>query len=145
TTHGYIGKLPNPLPDYQEKCLTIYDAYRYAENAFDVPIVAYSGEIDKQRQAAENIQAELKKLGLVDRMTHVIGPGLEHKFPAEWQKKAELEIEKFAGLGKGRETFPKHVRFVAFSSAGARCAWLQMDALERQYELADAEGTWDGN
>src|SRR5262245_28559866 len=51
TTHGYIAKLPDPLPDYQEKCLTIYDAFRYADNAFDVPIVAYSGEIDKQRQA----------------------------------------------------------------------------------------------
>ena len=30
------SQLPNPLPDYQEKCLRIYDAYRYAENAFNV-------------------------------------------------------------------------------------------------------------
>ena len=45
TTHGYIAKLPDPLPRYQEKCLRIYDAYRYAENAFNVPIVAYSGEM----------------------------------------------------------------------------------------------------
>ena len=34
------------LPDYQEKCLNIYDAVDYAENAFNVPIVAYGGEQD---------------------------------------------------------------------------------------------------
>src|SRR5205814_1606710 len=43
TTHSYIGNLPKQLPDYQEKCLHIYDAVDYAENAFDVPVVAYSG------------------------------------------------------------------------------------------------------
>src|SRR5260221_1146808 len=50
TTHGYVGNLPMELPDYQEKCLRIYDAYLYAENAFNVPIVAYSGEKDAQKQ-----------------------------------------------------------------------------------------------
>ena len=55
-THGYIGKLPNPLPDYQERCLKIYDAVGYAENAFEVSIVAYSGEKDPQKAAADNIE-----------------------------------------------------------------------------------------
>jgi hypothetical protein len=48
TTHGYISNLPNPLPDYQERCLRIYDAHLYAENVFNVPVVAYSGEKDPQ-------------------------------------------------------------------------------------------------
>ena len=144
TTHGYIAKLPDPLPDYQEKCLRIYDAYRYAENAFNVPVVAYSGEIDKQRQAAENIQAELKRVGLSDRMTHLIGPGLEHKFPPEWQKAAEKELWKYAGEGKGRSEFPAHIRFVAYRSAEGRCDWVQIDGLERQYEPAIVQARWDG-
>jgi hypothetical protein len=143
-THGYIAKLPDPLPDYQEKCLRIYDAYRYAENAFNVPIVAYSGEIDKQRQAAENIQAELKRLGMSDRMTHLIGPGLEHKFPPEWQKAAEVELKKYAGEGKGRAAFPEQVQLVAYTSPDAHCDWLRIAALEKQYELARVDGTWNG-
>jgi predicted esterase len=146
TTHRYIAKLPDPLPDYQEKCLTIYDAYRYAENAFDVPIVAYSGEIDKQRQAAENIQAELKKLGLSDRMTHLIGPGLEHKFPPEWQRAAEAELKKYAGGGKGRPAFPSHVKFVTYTAKNATCEWLRIRELEREYEQAVIDATWiDGS
>jgi predicted esterase len=141
-THGYIAKLPDPLPDYQEKCLRIYDAYRYAENAANVPIVAYSGEIDKQRQAAENIQAELKKLGLADHMTHLIGPGLEHKFPPEWQKAAEVELKKYAGDSQGRESYPKHVRFVTYTLKQNTCDWVIINRLERQYERAVVDATW---
>lgn len=144
TTHGYIAKLPETLPDYQEKCLRIYDAYRYAENAFNVPIVAYSGEIDPQRKAAENIQAELKRLGLSERMTHLIGPGLEHKFPPEWQKNVEAELSKYAGDGKGRSAFPERVRFVAYITGDAHCDWAEIRALERQYEIARVDGKWDG-
>jgi predicted esterase len=144
TTHGYIAKLPDPLPDYQEKCLTIYDAYRYAENAFDVPIVAYSGEIDKQRQAAENIQAELKRLGLADRMTHLIGPGLEHKFPPEWQKAAETEVRKYAGDGKERAAYPERVKFTTFTLKQPRCAWVLIDGLEQHYATATVDAAWDG-
>src|SRR5262249_38628398 len=60
TTHGYIANLPKQLPEYQEQCLRIYDAVDYAENAFNVPIVAYSGEIDAQKKAADNIENLLK-------------------------------------------------------------------------------------
>jgi hypothetical protein len=142
TTHGYIAKLPDPLPDYQEKCLRIYDAYRYAENAFNVPIVAYSGEIDKQRQAATNIENELKRLKLSDRMTHLIGPGLEHKFPPEWVKKADDEMRKH--LAAGRSDYPGAVRIVAYSPKRAWSGWGVINSLERMYEAGRLEGTWDG-
>ena len=147
TTHGYIAKLPDPLPDYQEKCLRIYDAFRYAENASNVPIVAYSGEIDKQRQAAENIQAELKRLGLSDRMTHLIGPGLEHKFPPEWQKNVGAELDKYVGAGKGRSGFPERIRLVTYHlglSGGKQCDWIYIAQMERQYELARVDASRKG-
>ncbi len=135
TTHGYIAKLPETLPDYQEKCLRIYDAYRYAENAFDVPIVAYSGEIDAQRKAAENIQAELKRLGMGDRMTHLIGPGLAHKFPPEWQKNVEAVVRERVG-DKGKSEYPARIRFVTYTLKQERCAWLELLKLEKHYERA---------
>ena len=56
------ANLPKELPDYQEKCLRIYDAVDYAENAFNVPVVAYSGEIDAQKKAADNIENLLKNV-----------------------------------------------------------------------------------
>ena len=65
----------------------------YAENAFDVPVVAYAGADDPQLQAARNIEEKLKPLDIP--MTLLVAPGLKHQFPAEWQKKAEKEYEKY--------------------------------------------------
>ncbi|MGL6096198.1 MAG: hypothetical protein ACRC7O_10435, partial [Fimbriiglobus sp.] len=95
TTHGYVKGLPDPLPDYQEKCLTIYDAVRYAENAFHVPVVAYSGAKDPQKAAADNIEAALKDFQEPLRFTHLVAPGLEHQMPPEWMAKAQAEYAKY--------------------------------------------------
>ncbi|GIT05764.1 MAG: hypothetical protein CM1200mP29_11750 [Verrucomicrobiota bacterium] len=43
------------------------------------PTVAYSGEIDKQRQAAQIMEDHLADEGLALR--HVIGPDTGHKYP----------------------------------------------------------------
>jgi predicted esterase len=141
-THGYVADLPEKLPPYQEACLHIYDAVDYAENAFDVPIVAYSGEKDKQKAAADNITARLKDLGL--SMTHLVAPGLEHTFPEEWQKKAEAEYAKY--VEKGRSEYPKKVRFVTYTLKFPKCDWVAVEALEHHYEKAsvDAEQTENG-
>lgn len=145
-THGYIAKLPDPLADYQERCLTIYDAYRYAPNVANVPVVAYSGEIDKQRQAAVNIEKAIETGSYPKPMVHLIGPGLEHKFPPEWQKKAEAELQKHVGDGKGRAAFPEKVRLTTFTLKNARCDWVEVLGLVRHYDptLVDAQWTKAG-
>jgi hypothetical protein len=142
TTHGYIKGLPDQLPSYQEACLRIYDAVDYAENAFDVPIVAYGGENDPQLQAARNIEERLKKLDL--SMKLLVAPGLKHEFPPEWQKKmAEARNEYIA---KGREDSPPHVRFVTYTLKYPRCYWVYIWGMERHYEKAsvDAQRVEDG-
>ncbi|HEV3022580.1 MAG TPA: hypothetical protein VGX76_08930, partial [Pirellulales bacterium] len=58
-THGYVKNLPTLSP-VEEACLHIYDAVDYAENAFNVPVVAYAGARDPQLQAARNIEERLK-------------------------------------------------------------------------------------
>jgi hypothetical protein len=148
TTHGYVGDLPAKLPDYQEKCLHIYDAVDYAENAFNVPIVAYSGEIDPQKAAADNIEKLLKGFKEPVRFTHLIAPKLPHTMPKEWQEKAEIEYKKYAQDERDRD--PKRIRFVTytpqFSGRGGwpGTGWVYVDALERTYEKAVLDATQDG-
>ncbi len=138
-TKGYAPAqlLPNPMPSYIEDCLHIYDAADYAENIFDVPVVAYSGEKDKQIEAVRNIEARLKGTNL--SIVHLIAPGLEHKFPAEWQQKAEQEYAKY--VAKGRTDYPKRVRFVTWTLRYANCDWVHIVGLEEHYKkaLVDAE------
>ena len=142
TTHGYASKVPAKLPDYQESCLKIYDAVEYAENVAHVPVVAYSGEKDKQKQAADNIEQRLK--GTNWRIKHLIAPGLEHAFPDEWKAKAEQE---YAGHVKdGRPDDVKRVHFVTFTLRYNRCEWVEILGLDKHYErsVVDAERTEAG-
>jgi hypothetical protein len=143
TTHGYVGGLPAKLPDYQEKCLHIYDAVDYAENAFDVPVVAYSGEIDPQKKAADNIEAALKRLNEPLRFTHLVAPGLAHQMPAQWQAKAEAEYREYAD--KGRDRNPERVRFVTYTPTYGKCHWVMVAAMERIYERAVVDARRQGN
>lgn len=133
TTHGYIKNLPT-LPEYQERCLTIYDAVNYAENAFNVPVVAYSGEIDPQKAAADNIAAIVKKFPESVRFTHLVAPGLEHKQPPEWLAKIEVEFEKY--LAAERPKGPQRVRFVTHTLRYPTCDWVTVEGLERHYDRA---------
>ncbi|MBM4070475.1 MAG: hypothetical protein FJ271_16195 [Planctomycetes bacterium] len=131
TTHGY-AKLPAKLPPHQEACLKIYDAVDYAENAFNVPVVAYSGSQDAQKLAADLIEAKLKPLGIP--MTHLVADGLGHKFPAEWEKKAQAIYARYAA--KGREEYPKRVRFVTHTMRYSTCAWVEVLGLKKHYDAA---------
>ncbi len=142
TTHGYVPNLPKQLPDYVEACLRIYDAVDYAENVFSVPVVAYSGEKDDQRDAARNIEDRLKGTKL--SITHLIGKGLKHQFPPEEQAKAEVEYARYAKQGRPEEI--DHVRFVTCTLRYHRCNWVEILGLEKHYEKAviDAERTEAG-
>jgi dienelactone hydrolase len=137
TTHGYIAKLKDPLPYPQEECLRIYDAVLYAPNAFNVPIVAYSGANDPQKKAADNIESRLKEIGL--KMTHLIAPGLEHQFPPEWQKKAEALFAQYAA--KGRPEYAPEVRFVTYTLKYSTCNWVEILGLDRHYQKSEVDAT----
>lgn len=132
TTHGYVGGLPAKLPEHQEKCLRIYDAVNYAENAFNVPIVAYSGEIDDQKKAADNIEARLKEFKEPVKFTHLVAPGLPHTQPPEWQARCEAEYKKHLGEPK----FPERVRFVTYTPRYSYFLHGSVEALETTYEKA---------
>ncbi|HEV3116184.1 MAG TPA: hypothetical protein VGY58_03975 [Gemmataceae bacterium] len=142
TTHGYVKNLPEKLPPYQEACLSIYDAVDYAENAFNVPVVAYGGDQDPQLQAARNIEERLTPLKIPIKL--LVAPGLGHTFPPEWRKKAEEAYAPF--VTRGREEYPPRVRFVTYTLRYPSCAWVEILGLERHYErsLVDAELTETG-
>jgi hypothetical protein len=137
TTHGYVRNLPSKLAPEQEACLRIYDAALYAENAFNVPVVAYAGDQDPQLQAARNVEAVLEPLHI--SMKLLVAPGLGHSFPAEWRKKAENAYAPY--VAKGREQYPKRVRFVTYTLRYPTCGWVEILGLDRHYErtLVDAE------
>jgi predicted esterase len=144
STHGYIKNLPQDLGWPQEQMLRIYDAVAYAENAFNVPIVAYAGSKDPQMQAARNIEAALKRTNFGAHFQILVAPDLEHKFPPQWQQKAEDAYAPF--IEKGRAEYPTRVRFVTYTLKYPACDWVEILGLRKHYEKAivDGEKTEDG-
>jgi predicted esterase len=143
-THGYVPDLPETLPDWQEKCLRIYDAVDYAENLFDVPAVAYAGTKDPQLDAARSIEGRLKGADFPFQLKVLTAPGLGHKFPPEWQAKAQAAYAPI--VTKGRPEYPARVRFVTWTMRYAICDWVEILALDHHYQksLVDAEKTETG-
>jgi len=127
----------NAVPWYEQKLWHLTNATDYAANLFNCPVVAYSGEIDKQMQAANVMARELKAEGI--ELTHIIGPQTEHKYHPDSIKEISRRIDNIAATG--RNPMPRRVKFTTWTLRYNRMAWVVVDALDQHWERArvDAE------
>lgn len=129
------------MPDWEKKLWRMYDATEYAANFFNVPLVAYSGEIDGQKQAADLMAKYLAKEGM--NMTHVIGPKTPHRYHPD--SKVEINRRLDAIAEKGRDAYPSRIRFVTYTLAYNKMKWLTVDGLQQHWEQARVDGTIVGD
>ena len=122
---------------WEKKLWRMYDATEYSLNFFNLPLVAYSGEKDRQMQAAKVMERELAKVGI--GMTHVIGPGTEHRYHPD--SKIIIDRKMDAIVARGGDPYPRHVKFTTFTLAYNRMKWVIVDSLGQHWEraLVDAE------
>ena len=120
---------------WERKLWRMYDATEYAVNFFNLPLVAYSGEKDRQKQAADIMAAALLKEGIP--MTHIIGPDTEHRYHPD----AIVEINRRmdAIMALGRDPFPRKLKFVTHTLRYNRMKWLTVEALDKHWEPARIE------
>ena len=83
---------------YEQKLWHMYDCTDYAANLFDCPTVAYSGEIDKQKQAADMMAKALLQEGM--ELTHIIGPQTAHRYHPHAKEEINRRIDSIAALGR---------------------------------------------
>lgn len=86
-----------PYP-WERKLWNLYDATAVAANLFNCPTVAYSGEIDKQKQAADLMAEALKKEGM--ELTHIIGPKTAHSYEKGAKAEVARRIDALAAQGR---------------------------------------------
>jgi pimeloyl-ACP methyl ester carboxylesterase len=123
-----------PTP-WERKLWRLYDATGYAENLANLPVVAYSGEKDIQKQAADIMETAMAGVGL--KLTHLVGPGTGHTYHKE--TKEELNRLVNAAVEKGRNPQPDRVRLVTYTLRYNRMFWVTVDAMERHWEKARVE------
>ena len=125
------GKTPPPW--WEQVLYRWYDATLYAANLANTTTVAYSGEIDGQKQAADIMLRYAEKEGLT--FPHIIGPQTAHKYHPEVKPKIEGIVTGAAV--KGRDPEPNKVRFTTYSLVYPQMEWVRIDVMEKEWERAD--------
>src|SRR5262249_32295403 len=118
---------PNP---WEQTLWRWYDCTGYARNLLHCPTVAYSGEIDKQKQAADVMAEALAGEGI--ELTHLIGPGTAHKYHPAVRDEVDRRMALIAD--KGRERVPREVHFTTFTTKYNRMHWVTVDALQEHWQ-----------
>ena len=114
---------------FEQKLWHLYDATDYAINLFNVPTIAYSGELDSQRQAAEMMVKAATAEGI--QFTHIIGPGAHHFY--EKNAKQEVAQKVDAAVAAGREDAPTEIRFTTWTLKYNRMKWVTIDGISRHW------------
>ena len=117
---------------YEEKLWHLYDATDYAVNLFNCPTVAYSGEIDKQKQAADMMATALVAEHM--ELTHIIGPQTAHRYHPQAKEEVNRRIDSI--VEQGRNRLPRKVRFTTWTLRYNECLWVTVDGLEEHWERA---------
>jgi dienelactone hydrolase len=135
------GLARQPQNPVQRTLWHMYDSTDYAVNTFNVPVVAYSGEIDAQKQAADAMAAAMLAEGLT--LEHIIGPKTGHAYEPDARQRLQDRIDEIAA--KGRNPVPLEIRFTTWMLRYNKMFWLTVDAMHQEWERARADARIDGD
>lgn len=137
-----FSETPRFLKVFQNESLTpsafektlwhLYDCNDYAANLIACPTVAYSGELDSQKQAADVMAEALKEEGI--ELVHIIGPKTKHQYHPEAKREVERRMDSLAA--RGRVKFPPEVTLVTYTLKYNRMHWLVIDGLTEHWKRA---------
>jgi len=118
-----------------------YDAPDYVRNLIHRPVIAYSGEIDPQKQAAAVMEEAFAAEGA--KLRHLIGPGMGHKYDPDSLR----EILAFcsAATKHAAERKPRRVQAQTKMLRYMDASWVSFGGLKEHWQDAriDAEVTDD--
>ncbi len=121
--------------EYEKKLFHLYDCTDWALNLFHCPTVAYSGEIDSQKQAGDIMAKAVAEEGM--KLTHIIGPKTGHSHHP--QAKIEINRRIDAIVAKGRNPMPRQIRFTTWTLRYPKMYWVTVQGLEKHWERARVE------
>ena len=124
---------------WEEKLWHLYNATDYAVNFAQCPVVAYNGDQDGQKQAADVMERELGREGI--RLRRIVGPQTGHRYHPDSIVEINSIVDRI--VATGRNANPWAVRFTTWTLRYNRMNWVVVNSLARHWERArvDAEIT----
>ena len=135
------GLARQPQNAVQRTLWHLYDSTDYAVNTFNVPVVAYSGAIDGQKQAADAMAAAMTAEGLT--LEHIIGPNTAHAYEPGARQQVQDRLDQLAAAG--RNPAPKEIRFTTWTLRYNKMFWITVDAVAEHWARARADAKIDGD
>ena len=123
-------------PAHQKTLWQMYDCQPWAANLNQCPTVVYSGEIDRQKQAADVMEVALDKVGI--DMTHIIGPNTAHKI----HRDSKIQVEsKMAALARAATTarVPDTIHFRTSTLRYHKMHWIDVRGLAEHWKPASVD------
>ena len=117
-------------PWWQQKLWALYDCDLWAINLTQLPTIAYSGENDGQKQAADVMDEALTALGI--QLQHIIGPGMGHRLHPDSKQTIDSKLASLAI--EGRQQTPDRVRFVTYTLRYNKMNWVTIDSITQHWE-----------
>ncbi|MCU0707505.1 MAG: prolyl oligopeptidase family serine peptidase [Pirellula sp.] len=118
---------------FEQKLWQMYDAPVWVRNLRMLPTIAYSGALDKQKQAADIMAKAAWELPVHERfeLTHIIAPNTGHQVAPEARKEIEKRLKALDRLGS--ELVPSAYSFTTCTLRYAKAHQLTMDRLTEHW------------
>ncbi len=126
-------------PWYEQRLWRLHDAPGYVRNFSNLPVIAYSGEIDKQKQAADVMANAFAAVGR--KLPHLIGPQMGHKY----DDASKTEILDFVrkALAEGYDRFPTKVSLQTPTLKHNRMRWVLLTGLQGHWQDSRVDAIFD--
>ncbi len=122
---------------YEKNLLHLYDCTDYASNLSNLPLIAYDGEKDLQKQAADVMERAMKTEGIA--LTRIVGPNTGHAY----HPLAALTVDSLlqvAAVNKKRPA-PAVLHFTTYTLKYNKMYWVIVDALKKHWQMARVDGS----
>lgn len=137
-TARYQNLTPDKYPEkYQQLLWGVNDVPGYTRNLFNIPVIAYSGELDKQIQAARVMEEAFQTEGR--KLDHLIGPGMGHKYHPDVLKDLLSRLTKIAEAGQPEA--PSQLSLQTRHWRFAERRWIHIDGIEKPYTDTRVDAT----
>jgi pimeloyl-ACP methyl ester carboxylesterase len=119
-----------------KRLMAWYDMPPWVDNLRNTRVIAYSGEVDKQRQAAEFMVEAAKRSGF--EIPHVIGAGMGHKIdPASGEA---IDRQLAAWSAEAKPAHRDRIDLVTYTLRYPQIDWLTVEGLSRHWDRAVVKG-----
>ncbi|WP_162275954.1 prolyl oligopeptidase family serine peptidase [Roseimaritima ulvae] len=136
---GWDKKPAFQMTDFQKQLLNWYDCPPWAGNLSNTQVIAYSGEVDKQKLAADVMWDASQQHGI--QWPYVIGAGMGHKIDPASAQQMDQQLQAWAEQEPAKVPT---VDFTTYTLRYPRCHWLTIEGMQQHWQAARVQGKVEG-